>query len=83
MASIMTNASAMTALQTLRRVTGDLDTTQDRISTGLKVNNAKDNAAYWSIATTMKADVAGFKAVKESLELGTGTTNTASVAAKN
>ncbi|HYG86985.1 MAG TPA: flagellin [Azospirillum sp.] len=83
MASIMTNASAMTALQTLRRVTGDLETTQDRISTGLKVNNAKDNAAYWSIATTMKADVAGFKAVKESLELGTGTTNTASVAAKN
>jgi len=73
----------MTALQTLRRVTGDLETTQDRISTGLKVNNAKDNAAYWSIATTMKADVAGFKAVKESLELGSGTTNTASVASKN
>ena len=83
MASIMTNASAMTALQTLRRVTGDLETTQDRISTGLKVNNAKDNAAYWSIATTMKADIAGFKAVKESLELGSGTTNTASVASKN
>ncbi|BAI76447.1 flagellin (plasmid) [Azospirillum sp. B510] len=83
MASILTNASAMTALQTLRHVTGDLATTQDRISTGLKVNNAKDNAAYWSIATTMKADVAGFKAVKESLELGSGTTNTASVAAKN
>ncbi|CBS91045.1 Flagellin Laf1 (plasmid) [Azospirillum lipoferum 4B] len=79
----MTNTSAMTALQTLRRVTGDLETTQDRISTGLKVNNAKDNAAYWSIATTMKADVAGFKAVKESLELGSGTTNTASVASKN
>ncbi|KAA0675807.1 flagellin [Roseomonas genomospecies 6] len=83
MASIMTNTSAMTALQTLRRVTDDLATTQDRISTGLKVNNAKDNAAYWSIATTMRADVAGFKAVKESLELGSGTTNTASVASKN
>ena len=83
MASILTNASAMTALQTLRRVTDDLGTTQDRISTGLKVNNAKDNAAYWSIATTMRADVAGFKAVKESLELGSGTTNTASVASKN
>jgi len=83
MASILTNSSAMTALQTLRKVTDDLATTQDRISTGLKVNNAKENAAYWSIATTMRADVAGFKAVKESLELGTGTTNTASVASKN
>lgn len=83
MASIMTNASAMTALQTLRTVTGNLETTQDRISTGLKVNNARDNAAYWSIATTMKADVAGFESVQDSLNLGSGTTNTAAVASTN
>jgi flagellin len=83
MASIMTNTSAMTALQTLRSVTSSLETTQDRISTGLKVNNARDNAAYWSIATTMKADIAGFQSVQESLNLGSGTTNTASVAATN
>jgi flagellin len=83
MASILTNSSAMTALQTLRQVQKDLSTTQDRISTGLRVNNARENAAYWSIATTMRADVSGFKAVQDSLQLGSGTTNTASVAAKN
>ncbi|MGQ9369344.1 flagellin N-terminal helical domain-containing protein [Azospirillum sp. ST 5-10] len=73
MASILTNASAMTALQTLRKVTSDLETTQDRISTGLKVAMASDNAAYWSIATTMKSDVAGFKAVSDALGLGSST----------
>lgn len=78
MASILTNASAMTALQTLRSVTTNLETTQDRISTGLKVAMAKDNAAYWSIATTMKSDVAGFKAVSDALGLGASTAISAS-----
>lgn len=30
--------------------------TQGRISTGFRVANAEDNAAYWSIATTMRSD---------------------------
>jgi flagellin len=56
MASINTNASAMTALQTLTATNKNLATTQDRISTGLRVGEAADNAAYWSIATTMRSD---------------------------
>lgn len=83
MASILTNATAMTALQTLKQVSSDLGVTQERISTGKRVNTARENAAYWSVATVMGADVAGFKAVTDSLELGAGTTNTASVATKN
>ena len=43
----------MTALQSLQQTSKDLLTTQNRISTGLKVASASDNAAYWSIATTM------------------------------
>ncbi|MCG6115544.1 MAG: flagellin, partial [Mesorhizobium sp.] len=50
MASINTNASAMTALQTLTATNKNLATTQSRISTGLRVGEAADNAAYWSIA---------------------------------
>lgn len=83
MASILTNATAMTALQTLKQVSSDLGVTQERISTGKRVNDARENAAYWSVATVMGADVAGFKAVTDSLELGAGTTNTASVATKS
>ncbi|WP_442935592.1 flagellin N-terminal helical domain-containing protein, partial [Nitratireductor sp. CH_MIT9313-5] len=56
MASINTNASAMTALQTLNTISKNMATTQSRISTGLRVAEASDNAAYWSIATTMKSD---------------------------
>ena len=54
MTSIMTNQSAMTALQSLTNTNKNLSQTQNRISTGYRVSNAEDNAAYWSIATTMR-----------------------------
>ncbi|TWI60537.1 flagellin, partial [Bradyrhizobium huanghuaihaiense] len=46
--SLLTNSSAMTALQTLRNVSSQLATTQNRISTGQRVSTASDNSAYWS-----------------------------------
>ena len=55
-ASIMTNASALTALQSLSATNRALEMTQARISTGYRVAEAADNAAYWSIATTMRSD---------------------------
>ena len=72
MSSLNTNASAMTALQTLASTNKNLATTQSRISTGFRVAEAKDNAAYWSIATTMRSDNKAFSAVQDSLGLGAG-----------
>ncbi|MBE0694844.1 MAG: flagellin [Aquamicrobium sp.] len=72
MSSLNTNASAMTALQTLAATNKNLATTQSRISTGFRVNEAKDNAAYWSIATTMRSDNKAFSAVQDALGLGAG-----------
>jgi flagellin len=72
----MTNTSAMTALQTLRTVTDNLATTQNRISTGYRVSTASDNAAYWSIATTMRSDVQALSAVQDALGLGAATIDT-------
>jgi flagellin len=77
MSSLLTNASAMTALQTLSMVNKDLSTTQARISTGQKVSSAADNAAYWSIATTMRSDNAALGAVQEALGLGAAKVDTA------
>ncbi|WP_274425767.1 flagellin N-terminal helical domain-containing protein [Chelativorans sp. YIM 93263] len=77
MASIMTNASAMTALQTLNSISKDLATTQNRISTGLRVNEASDNAAYWSIATTMRSDNKANSVVQDALGLAAGKVDTA------
>jgi flagellin len=66
----------MTALQTLRSVSSQLSTTQSRISTGQRVATASDNAAYWSIATSMRADNAALSAVSDSLGLSAATVDT-------
>ena len=44
MSSIMTNASALTALQSLSSTNKSLEMTQARISTGYRVATASDNA---------------------------------------
>ena len=74
--SLLTNSSAMTALQTLRSVSTQLATTQNRISTGQRVSTASDNAAYWSIATSMRSDNAALSAVSDSLGLSAATVDT-------
>ncbi|WP_375312955.1 flagellin [Bradyrhizobium sp. A5] len=76
MSSLLTNSTAMTALQTLRSVSSQLSTTQNRISTGQRVSTASDNAAYWSIATSMRADNAALSAVSDSLGLSAATVDT-------
>ena len=70
MASIMTNVSAMTALKSLASTNSALETTQARISTGLRGGEASDNAAYWSIATTMRSDNKALSTVQDALGLG-------------
>lgn len=70
MASILTNAGAMSALQTMRSISRDMAVTQDRVSTGLKVGSAADNAAYWSISTTMKSESSSLTVVGEALGMG-------------
>ena len=77
MSSLLTNNSAMTALQTLSMVNKNLETTQGRVATGQKVSQASDNAAYWSIATTMRSDNSALGAVKEALGLGAAKIDTA------
>ncbi|MCC6008750.1 MAG: flagellin [Rhodobacteraceae bacterium] len=73
MSSILTNTSAMVALQTLKQVNNSLDKTQAEIATGKQVANARDNAATWAIAKTMESDVTGFRGISESLSLGEST----------
>lgn len=77
MSSIITNASAMTALSSLNKTNKALDQTQNRISTGYRVATAEDNAAYWSIATTMRSDNSALSTVKDALGLGGATIDVA------
>ena len=70
MTSIMTNSAAMSALATLRSINSDMETTQNRVSSGYRVETAADNAAYWSIATTMRSDNKALSTVQDALGLG-------------
>lgn len=70
MSSILTNNSAMVALQTLKGINSNLSDVQSQISTGKTVSSAKDNSAVWAISKVMESDVNGFKAISDSLALG-------------
>ena len=80
MSSILTNSSAMSALQNLAMTQKNLTTTQSQISSGLRVASASDNAAYWSISTTMKSDTGALSAVTDALNLGSSVVSTATAA---
>ncbi|RBI71115.1 flagellin [Roseovarius sp. TE539] len=82
MSSILTNNSAMVALQTLQSVNTNLAKTQDMISTGKEVATARDNASVFAISKVMESDVSGFKAISESLSLGESTVGVARNAAE-
>jgi len=66
--SVHTNASALTALQNLNKTNDELTQVQNRVNTGLKIGNAKDNAAIWSIAQGQRADIGALGAVQMSLD---------------
>ncbi|CCF17952.1 Flagellin [Pseudorhizobium banfieldiae] len=77
MTSILTNVAAMAALSTLRGISSSMEETQARVSSGLRVGEAADNAAYWSIATTMRSDNMALSAVSDALGLGAAKVDTA------
>ncbi len=75
--SVNTNAGAFLALQSLNQTSSQLETTQRRINTGLKVESAKDNAATYAIAQNLRGDIAGLNAVKSSLDRAISTLDVA------
>lgn len=77
MTSILTNTAAMAALQTLRGIDRNMETTQARVSSGMRVQTAADNAAYWSIATTMRSDNHALSTIQDALGLGAAKVDTA------
>ena len=66
--SINTNYGAAVALQSLNKTSQQLETTQNRISTGMKVSSAKDNGAIFAIATSQRATAASQDAVRAGLQ---------------
>ena len=82
MSSILTNNAATSALSTLRSINNNLDETQNRISSGMKVSSSKDNAAFFSISESLKSDSGMFNAVNDSLTLTKNSISTARLGAE-
>jgi len=81
MSSILTNNSAMVALQTLKSINMNLADTTNAISTGKEIATAKDGSAIWAISRVMDSDATGFNAIGDALALGESTVAVASAAA--
>lgn len=82
MSSINTNMAAMNALSTLRTINNNMTETQGRISSGLKVESGKDNAAYFQISTSMRSESSMLSAINESMALAKGAMSTARLGAE-
>ena len=82
MSSILTNNSAMVALQTLKSINSNLSDTQNAISTGKDISSAMDNASVWAISKVMESDVSGLDAVSGSLAVGQSAVAVASAGAE-
>ena len=68
MASVNTNYGASIALQNLNKTNSELERTQNRINTGMKVSSAKDSGAIFAIATSQRANAASQDAVRAGLQ---------------
>ena len=75
--SVNTNVGAMVALQNLNATNSDLAMAQNRINTGKKVANAKDNGAIWAIAQNQRAASGSLNAVRDSLQRSQSTVDVA------
>jgi flagellin len=72
MSSVNTNVGAMVALMNLNVTQSNLSTTQNRISTGLKVTGAVDDASNFAIAQGLRSNISAYSAVQSSLSSASG-----------
>lgn len=62
--SIYTNPAAYTALQSLNKINRQLDISQNRVASGLRVASALDNASSFSIAQGLRGEIAAIDGVQ-------------------
>jgi flagellin len=75
--TINTNISALAAQGSLRKTGLNLATSMERLSTGIRINNAKDDAAGLAISTRMTANIRGISAAIRNANDGISLTQTA------
>ncbi|MDQ0454491.1 flagellin N-terminal helical domain-containing protein [Rhizobium paknamense] len=77
MAFVSSQSTLSSALSSARSVSAAQDASLKRISTGRKVDEASDNAAYWSIATTMKSSNLSLSSAEDATAMSAAVADTA------
>ena len=77
MLSINTNLSSLIAQQSMKSATNLLNQAVERMSTGYKVNHAKDNAAAYSIITNMDTKINAYQVAEDNVAMGMDLVTTA------
>jgi len=75
--TVNTNVSAMTAQRYLNKATGDLNTSMERLSSGQKINSAKDDAAGLQISNRLTAQSRGLEVAMRNANDGISIAQTA------
>ncbi|WP_292881019.1 flagellin [Nisaea sp.] len=70
--SVLTNPASFVALRNLNQINRDLDTTQDRVSTGLRVTGALDDASNFAIAQGIRTEISAISSVIQGLNNAKG-----------
>ena len=65
--SVVTNTSAFVALRNFSNITRDLNTTQNRVATGLRVASAIDDSSNFAIAQGIRTELKAINAVSQGL----------------
>ncbi len=74
--TINTNLSAMICQKYLGDATHNMNTAMERLSTGFKINSAKDDAAGYSVVAGMEAKVSGYDIIHTNASMGLDMLNT-------
>lgn len=70
MISINTNLSSLIVQKNLKSATKSLNQTIERLSTGFRINHAKDNAANYCITKNMSTKISSFEVAEDNTNIG-------------
>lgn len=79
--SINTSSSVFASLRSINSINNSNATTQNRVSTGLRVTGALSNASNFAIGQGLRGELRAFSALTQGLNATTGTTSVATAGA--
>ena len=78
MLSINTNLSSLITQNSMKTSTDKLNQAIEKMTTGFKINHAKDNAANYSISTNLTTQLSAYDTAADNVAMGMDLVNYAS-----